>query len=488
MLCAAGAYHAGFNVGFNCAESTNFATTSWIQHGAAADFCRCSPEQQSVHLDMGLFLAQAPDDHAQALVRQWVDKHQVAPMQKPLKKLERSSRDSYAALESQHGSNWQQDKDGFKPVCKAAVQATSKGMSAAQGTVRGPAAAESAKHKDKESGPMRKPSMGMKVIKKAVKNSKAAQGLAGRADSKVAAAMLKMAKRAELAPSAAAKLPKIKPTSYSSQRLLPGSQSTATARGCPKSSSKARVAADDIAMQGLHQGCDTHRDVTQLQAQHSTPESPSQPFGSVRSADTQLLGKRKRSASATAMPQGEMTSEATLKAMHHQIAAENGQYMSDGHFTKKAKQAAPPRLPHINSAQQIQQAAAQHAQQIQQAAAHHEQQAAAQQAQQADTARYMQQAQLASQAVLMHQMHRATQQAQTQGPEPINTAFVQLQSNPLRTNKRKSVHQATTQKTFTGEVVQDQTCATHLCASAAVQTMTFCMSTAGKTQVHSVLS
>jgi hypothetical protein len=29
-------YHAGFNTGYNCAESTNFATLRWIEYGKRA--------------------------------------------------------------------------------------------------------------------------------------------------------------------------------------------------------------------------------------------------------------------------------------------------------------------------------------------------------------------------------------------------------------------------------------------------------------------
>ena len=41
VITAPGAYHAGFNHGFNCAESTNFATPAWIPVGAKARSCCC---------------------------------------------------------------------------------------------------------------------------------------------------------------------------------------------------------------------------------------------------------------------------------------------------------------------------------------------------------------------------------------------------------------------------------------------------------------
>lgn len=34
-------YHAGFNMGFNCAESVNFALDSWLELGRRAKVCQC---------------------------------------------------------------------------------------------------------------------------------------------------------------------------------------------------------------------------------------------------------------------------------------------------------------------------------------------------------------------------------------------------------------------------------------------------------------
>ncbi|KAJ1301874.1 hypothetical protein OPQ81_000714 [Rhizoctonia solani] len=48
-------YHAGFNVGFNCAESVNFALESWIELGRRAQYCKCVGD--SVRFDVDTILA-----------------------------------------------------------------------------------------------------------------------------------------------------------------------------------------------------------------------------------------------------------------------------------------------------------------------------------------------------------------------------------------------------------------------------------------------
>jgi len=46
-------YHQGYNLGFNVAESVNFATEEWIEWGEQADVCQC--RKHSVKIDVGEF-------------------------------------------------------------------------------------------------------------------------------------------------------------------------------------------------------------------------------------------------------------------------------------------------------------------------------------------------------------------------------------------------------------------------------------------------
>uniref|UniRef100_A0A1A9UUM3 [histone H3]-trimethyl-L-lysine(9) demethylase n=1 Tax=Glossina austeni TaxID=7395 RepID=A0A1A9UUM3_GLOAU len=44
-------YHAGFNHGFNCAETTNFATKRWIEYGKHASQCACYENVVKISMD-----------------------------------------------------------------------------------------------------------------------------------------------------------------------------------------------------------------------------------------------------------------------------------------------------------------------------------------------------------------------------------------------------------------------------------------------------
>lgn len=44
-------YHSGYNLGFNCAESVNFALDSWIPIGKKSDFCKCVGDSVKLDID-----------------------------------------------------------------------------------------------------------------------------------------------------------------------------------------------------------------------------------------------------------------------------------------------------------------------------------------------------------------------------------------------------------------------------------------------------
>lgn len=45
-------YHAGFNHGLNCAESTNFASHRWIEFGQKATQCLCRKDNVRINMDI----------------------------------------------------------------------------------------------------------------------------------------------------------------------------------------------------------------------------------------------------------------------------------------------------------------------------------------------------------------------------------------------------------------------------------------------------
>ncbi|KAF6752727.1 specific transcriptional repressor [Ephemerocybe angulata] len=58
-------YHAGFNLGLNCAESVNFALECWIELGRNAKVCKCVPD--SVRIDVDQLIRDRAEEAKEAL-------------------------------------------------------------------------------------------------------------------------------------------------------------------------------------------------------------------------------------------------------------------------------------------------------------------------------------------------------------------------------------------------------------------------------------
>ncbi|KAH6902676.1 specific transcriptional repressor [Coprinopsis sp. MPI-PUGE-AT-0042] len=73
-------YHAGFNLGFNCAESVNFALECWIEMGRVAKACKCVSD--SVRIDVDQLL----HDRAEEAMQVYKSESSLAPKTQRTKK------------------------------------------------------------------------------------------------------------------------------------------------------------------------------------------------------------------------------------------------------------------------------------------------------------------------------------------------------------------------------------------------------------------
>ncbi|KAI1720109.1 jmjC domain, hydroxylase domain-containing protein [Ditylenchus destructor] len=79
-------YHMGFNTGYNCAESTNFALERWIDFGKNASICHCRPDK--VEINMSPFMQKyRPEEYEEWFDYWYGERHSaLGPRKKKSKK------------------------------------------------------------------------------------------------------------------------------------------------------------------------------------------------------------------------------------------------------------------------------------------------------------------------------------------------------------------------------------------------------------------
>uniref|UniRef100_A0A914DJY0 [Histone H3]-trimethyl-L-lysine(9) demethylase n=1 Tax=Acrobeloides nanus TaxID=290746 RepID=A0A914DJY0_9BILA len=105
-------YHAGFNTGYNCAESTNFALERWIDFGKNSLVCMCRPDR--VEIDMTPFMQKYRPDEFNSWYDYWYGER-ASPVKKTGRKGKKGSEISYPpSVELQHVLSWKRNLEKAK--------------------------------------------------------------------------------------------------------------------------------------------------------------------------------------------------------------------------------------------------------------------------------------------------------------------------------------------------------------------------------------
>ncbi|KAK0531710.1 hypothetical protein OC842_003527 [Tilletia horrida] len=132
-------YHSGYNLGFNCAESVNFALDTWVEIGRNAGFCKCRSD--SVQMDVEAFLEEALQEEKARAEKEREDAEKKERAR--LKKLQGSSKGKAKAEDG--GAEGKAAKAARKSGAKREAEAGAGGPEgAAEGAEDGGAAGKKA--------------------------------------------------------------------------------------------------------------------------------------------------------------------------------------------------------------------------------------------------------------------------------------------------------------------------------------------------------